>query len=228
MPDFDRRPNVVDVLLQEYSLLKSEINFKDQSYERQITYAQFAIAALVGTLAYLFNGGEAAIIHALGWPPKIILALAGFVITAVTLLLVFKTLESDFRMQVVAARMAMIEKMINDRIGDHVMHWESFLCEEFTKIEGAAQLLNPSLFLAILYFVILLLGAVVLPFHLYWHAWYDSGDGGPWLGWVIVAGIAFTVVFSVLGLAIGVKIHSNLRPELRSRMTRIVAEHVKS
>jgi hypothetical protein len=225
MSDVQHGPRSVDVLLHEYSLLKSEINIKAQGYEQQITYSQFAVAAVVGTLAYLFNGGEASIVQALGWPHKWILALAAFVTMGVTFLLVFKVLESDFRMQVVATRMALIEQMVNERIGDNVMHWESFLGEDFTKVKGAIWDLNPSIFMAVLYFLLVGFGAVFIPLTLYWHALYDPGEDSFWLRLFVLIGIGFTLAFSFIAPWAGWKIHSTLRSTLRARMISILNTH---
>jgi len=133
----------VDILMQKYSLLKQEVWMYAKNYENQVTYLQFGVAALFGALAYLFNQNLSALTKNIGLPFSALIAGLAYLITTAAFLLIFKVLENNYRVVVLASRMSIIEEAINAKLGDRILSWERLLVEPFSTISGSVENKKP-------------------------------------------------------------------------------------
>ncbi|HEV2560718.1 MAG TPA: hypothetical protein VGT78_01130 [Rhizomicrobium sp.] len=217
------RPDITALLMQKYGLLKQEVSLHGQNYEHHINYLQFSVAGLVAALVFLFGTGASQFGNALGIPLKDVFAIFAFLITTVSFLLTFKVLETSYRLVLVATRMSIIEDSINKRLGEKILVWESLLAEKFSTTEGALHLKNPSVFMALYHIVLITSAAVLLPTYLYVLAWNGKGDGGPFLGWFILFGAAYTLFSAAVTAYVGFSTFGPIRHELKSKMLAIIA-----
>lgn len=119
LPDRLQKKDIIDILLREYALLKSEIHLQISSLKRHVRNVQLVVALLLGAVSYVWVDGKL--------PPEKHLAiwLIGIpVAVSLVCYLVYDILDAAYQISIVGARMTIIEEEVNRLAGQRILVWE--------------------------------------------------------------------------------------------------------
>lgn len=165
----------VEILLQEYSLLRAEVMDRAKETKSHIRYFQaFAVILLAILSAYVSQPSGSRLLI-----PWWILEVGLFVLITIADYMVFDLLESYFTISAVAALLAVLEEQINAIMGKRLLLWESEISGMllWRAIPGAW---NPGRLTAVGSAILMFIVFVVLPFVIDYILWERSELSRDW------------------------------------------------
>jgi hypothetical protein len=192
-----------DLLMREYVALRTEIVEFVRHYRAHVRSASVILTFTVGIISLAGKADDAFIVS----NSRLLWFFIAIVTTTMVSYFAFDALEAQYALFATASRAAVLEDVINEKMGTTLLIWETRLADEYwwkpksgrhfwwsgeSPLKGVG---HPSKYLVFYMTVMVLLALFAVPAYSAIRFWFGQHYSHPWLGRLLIAS---TFVYSML------------------------------
>jgi len=209
--------------MEKYKLHKHEIWFQIGNYKAHAKHFRVAIAGIFVVMSFILTKQFDDMVSYANLNRSYVMIAVMFGITTAVYYFVYDVIESQCAVMLLSARMSMLEKIINEGVGERVLLWETLFSPRFWSVGGAPGAANPSLYAAFYEFILVSVASIVLPAYFYIQLWTNSNSNE-----IVFRGVlALAILYSVGSAAICIYVATYVTTRLRVKSQEIMYSMLK-
>jgi hypothetical protein len=190
----------LDLLMQQYSLLRSEVLLQISSIKNHTKYTQIAFAAMASLVSVMLSTNILGASYDIKYERGYLWLFIIFFISTIIYYLLYALFESVYTMHFLNAHMSSVEKKINKLVDESVLIWESEVASKIIALPVPVKgVLSPHMMMSFHPAVAIFLATVIFPIVVCYKLWFASPSGDTcFLALVLVTG-GYCILSACLG-----------------------------
>jgi hypothetical protein len=211
--------DILDLLMRKYSLHKQEIIAQITNYKAHSRHFQVIAAVLLVAIPLAIEKPQYSISLATAWPWCILV----LCFTTIANYFLFDVIESQYAIQVLAARAKILEEKINELAHKRVLIWETAGAELFWSKKKIVGIAYPTRYLLIYQALIVVGFTLFLPLYVYWSL-LSLNLENCWFSALVIVGMIYCLGSFALVVWTTWNVLFELRGRAKKELDRLSAE----